>query len=424
MLLFGCASIEPIRQDAISTNTSAIDSYNSTNTTAIDQYNITANVTPIDQYNIPKNATQITNAQKTENKCRPYAMFNFSATLLCSIKPDTGKNYYYCEPRAGKDRVAIVVMKGGIYDSPAMDSGIRAYYASVKKDIGIEAADLRKFDGKSMDELDIFMDELYLDDDVGYVIMVGDDLPLANVTIDSLESLTDMYDRLNIVQRNLGTLTCPDLAISYILPPDDYSDADKAAFVLKVLDTYTGYHNDFVSLEDKYQDSVLMIADTEFGTRTLGYNMTIVRVYNNEYSRVAEEMKKKHSILYLGVHGNPANVDIGLYGPRQTIPPDGSDIHITTLDDYSEFADKYGTPALLVDSGACYAISIKDFGTTGFSPCCWPQIFMESGVWVYYSIPGRDMERAISNERTIGLALRKNVVSPIYVYGDILAHVK
>ena len=285
ILLFGCASIEPIRQDATSTNTSAIDSYNSTNTTAIDQYKITVNATP----NI--------NAQKTEKECQPYAMFNFSATRLCSIKPDTGKNYYYCEPRAGKDRVAIVVMKGGIYDSPAIDSKIFAYYASVRKDIGIEAADPKKFDGKSMDELDIFMDELYLEDDVGYAIMVGDDLPLANVPNDSLESLTAMYNRLNIVQRNFGMLTCPDLAISYILPPEGYSDADKAAFVLKVLDTYTGYHNDFVSLENKYQDSVLAIMDTEFITRTLGYNMTIVKVYNNKYSQVAEEMQKKHAIL-------------------------------------------------------------------------------------------------------------------------------
>lgn len=193
---------------------------------------------------------------------------------------------------------------------------------------------------------------------------------------------------------------------------------------MKVLDTYTGYHDDFASLEDKYQDSVLMITDAGLGTHTLGYNMTIIKVNNNEYSRVAEEMKRKHSILYLGVHGNPANVGMGLYGPRQAVPPDGSGPYATTLDDYSGFADKYGTPALFVDSGACYAISIKDFGMTGFSPCCWPQIFMESGTWVYYSISSRNMEGAISNERTIGLALRKNVVSQIFVYGDILAHVK
>ena len=402
VLLFGCASIGPVRQNVTSTNATATD-----------------------QYNIATNAAQNAIAQKTEKECQPYAPFNFSATRLCSIKPDTGKNYYYCEPRAGKDRVAIVIMKGGIYDSPSMDSGIRAYYASVKKDIGMEAADLRKFDGKSMDELDIFIDELYLEDDVGYAILVGDDLPLANVTIDSLESLADMYDRLNIVQRNLGQVTCSDLAISYILPPMDYSDADKASFVLKVLNTYTGYHNDFTSLEDKYQDSVLAITDTEVPARSPGYNMTIVKVHNNEYSRVAEEMKKKHTIIYLGVHGSPATVGMGLYSPRQTMPSDGSGPYYTTLDDYSEFAGKYGAPALFVDSGACQAISIKDFGRTGFSPCCWPQVFMESGAWVYYIIGGsRDLERAISDERTIGLAIRKNVVSQAFVYGDILAHVR
>ena len=362
-----------------------------------------------------------------EEECLPYALFNFSATRLCSIKPDTKKNYYYCEPRAGKDKVAVVVMKGGIYDSPAIDSQITAYYASVEKDLSIGNPGLRKFEGKSMDELDILMDSLYLDDDVGYVILVGDDLPLANITKDDLESLTDMYDRLNIVQRNFGMLTCPDMAISYMPVPDDYSDADKAAFVTKILETYVGYHNDFATLANRYQDSVLEITDINLGITNLGYNMTIVNVYNNEYSKVLEEMKKKHRVLYLRVHGNPANVGMGLYGPRQaqTMPPDGGASYTTTLEDYSQFVDVYGTPALFVDSGACYAISIKDFGMTGFSPCCWPQIYMESGVWVYYSVSnGFDVEEDISDGSMIGLALRKNVVSQFFVYGDILAHVK
>jgi hypothetical protein len=155
--------------------------------------------------------------------------------------------------------------------------------------------------------------------------------------------------------------------------------------------------------------------------------MTVVNVYNNEYSRVLEEMKEKHRILYLRVHGNPANVGMGLYGPRQvqSMPPDGGAPYTTTLEDYSQFVDEYGTPALFVDSGACYSISIKDFGMTGFSPCCWPQVYMDSGVWVYYSVSnGFDVEKDISDGGMIGLALRKNVVSQFFVYGDILAHVR
>jgi hypothetical protein len=50
---------------------------------------------------------------------------------------------------------------------------------------------------------------------------------------------------------------------------------------------------------------------------------------------------------------------------------------------------------------------------------------MESGVWVYYSVSnGFDVEKDISDGGMIGLALRKNVVSQFFVYGDILAHVK
>jgi hypothetical protein len=56
---------------------------------------------------------------------------------------------------------------------------------------------------------------------------------------------------------------------------------------------------------------------------------------------------------------------------------------------------------------------------------------MESGVWAYYGFGGGEIEtkipriqEAFSNEKSIGLAIRKNMIDQVYIFGDILAHMK
>lgn len=87
-----------------------------------------------------------------------------------------------CEPDASKNKVVVVIQKEGIFDKDIITSRISEYFASVKKDLNIDNAGLKKFEGTTIDELDKFVDGLYLDDDVGYIVLVGDDLPVGNTS--------------------------------------------------------------------------------------------------------------------------------------------------------------------------------------------------------------------------------------------------
>jgi len=327
-----------------------------------------------------------------------------------------------CEPEPEKNKVAVVIAEDGIYDTSVISSQVLEYYEAVKKDLDIDNAGLEKFDGTTINELDKFIDELYLEENVAYVVLIGDDLPVADVSKDDLSNLAAIYEKLQCVNRERCFNACNDLAVSYILPPVLYSNNEKVDFVLAVLETYTSYHDDFATISSNYQKSALFIKmkyppDIEEPPERIDYDLPTTTVYNSEQEKVRGELKQKHIVLKYGcVHGSPTSVGLGIsrYGVQ------------TTLEEYASFAKENGTPALFVESGSCGAIIFRE-GNLRY--CCWPQIFMESGVWVYYILSGggdqvAKMEKAFSNEETIGLAIRKNIVGQNLIFGDILAHIK
>ncbi|MFC1940985.1 hypothetical protein ACFLWL_01040 [Chloroflexota bacterium] len=327
-----------------------------------------------------------------------------------------------CKPAPNKNKVAIVIAKDGIYDTSAISSQILEYYAAVKKDLDIENTGIKKFDSTTISELDIFIDRLYLEENIAYVVLIGDDLPVANVTKDDCRNLHAIYEKLECVNRERCFNACNDLAVSYILPPVFYSSSEKVDFVLQVLETYTGYHDDFAAISTTYQRSALFIttkelAEIEAPFERSDYDLPTTTVYNSEQEKVISELKRKHIILKYGcVHGSATSVGLGI--SRHGIQ--------TTLEEYTSFIEENGTPALFVQSGSCGGATIKE-DNIGY--CCWPQIFMESGVWAYYIFGGGGdqiplMEKAFSKEETIGLAIRKNIVAQNLVFGDILAHMK
>jgi len=356
--------------------------------------------------------------------CSGPTQFEFSSKKHCGKNPETGKfNYCYCEPNKLKNKVAVVYTKGRIYDSDIINFQILEYYKAVKKDLNIENAGLKKFDGKTMDELDKFIDNLYLNDNVGYIILVGDDLPVSNITKDSMVNLHAISDKLECINKDCREcknndcrlLSCNDVAISYILPPVLYSDNEKVEFVFNIFKTYTNYHENFAAVGNEYRKSVLHIQDPEgfTGSPLLGYSLPIVAIQNTETKKVSDELKKKYAVLSLGVHGTTNVVGIGIGG------------QYTTLQEYSAFAKENGTPALFVDSGACQAIAIKDVETGLTRYCCWPQIFMEGGAWVYYAIGSSyGTLKGFSRGETVGFSIRNTVVDQHFIFGDILAHLK
>lgn len=378
-----------------------------------------------------------------------------------------------CTPDKEKNKVAVVIAKGGIYDTERMNSQVLEYYKSVKKDLNIENAGLKKFEGKTIGELDEFVDNLYLNDDVGYIIFVGDDLPVireettefiswnndTGITTYRISEPTgreeiveyplgsrreigkfawlalDYVKRLECTKKDCGHFFCRDVATSFILPPLLYSNDKKLGFVLNILETYTNYHENFDAIIKKYQKSLLFIYDPTYGEASIerdidslrGSGLPIIPVSNTEPEKVTAELKEKHLILSFNVHGQPTYLGMGLHygGPQPTIGQPYS----TTLEEYSNFAKENGVPALFfTDTTACFGASLRHpQGREEY--CCWLQIYMESGVWANYELGGASdqvsrMKRDFSNEKTIGLALRKRMIQQNFVYGDILAHMK
>jgi hypothetical protein len=385
-----------------------------------------------------------------------------------------------CLPNPLKGKVAVIIVKDGIYDNEKISSHVSEYFDSVKKDLGIEAAGLKKFDGTTMDDLDMFVDGLYTKDDVGYIILLGDDFP-ANYTSDSFENDNIFYLANSKLECANGDCNmawppgCKDIAISFILPPLIYppntdSATLKTDFVVKVLEIYTGYHNNFDAIISRYQRSLLYIRDptrlvgsdylrqdpktrinlsVAYEMQKLGYDMPAVFILNNESGRIWEEAKKKHMVLYANVHGQTGVLGLGL--GNETLESVGrifssenhpynatdEDLHnmlksyntYTTLDRWLNFSKEYGLPALFVDSDACERTTLEDenIGQTAYH-CCWPQIFMESGVWAYFTAYYNGdvigVQKRFSDEKTIGLAVRRSWMQYSFIFGDILAHMK
>jgi len=397
-----------------------------------------------------------------------------------------------CNPDYSKNKVAVIITKDGIYDNEEINLQVSKYFDSVKKDLNIDNAGLKKFSGKTISELDQFVDGIYLNNNVVYVILLGDDMPTVisetkrvvsynNETGGAVYNITDsmgrdelveappgsyregtyygpagqIYQKLECVGRDCDYDACSDLAISSILPPLHYLDDEKVAFVLNILKTYTGYHNNFKSLSAGYQRSLLHIRDFSNTNplKAMGYDMPKIVVLNNESERVWEEAEKKHIVLSYDVHGQTGIVGIGLsnetiesIGKKYPLEtelnigkkyPDQQDLLLllqsekmyTTLDEWLNFSKEYGVPSLFVDAFACQFIELED---SSLNHCCWPQVYMESGVWAYYTFGGNEgrygeielMQRGFSRETTIGLAIRKFVISQEFIFGDILAHMK
>jgi len=419
-----------------------------------------------------------------KQNCTDTAQFEFSSKRHCTLNPYTGQiNYCYCEPNMQKNRVAVVVPKGSIYDSASMESQVAEYYAAVSKDLDIGNAGLKRFEGTTIDELDRFVDSLYLDDDVGYIILVGESLPVSAITETNTTNFTAMYDKLSCIGKDCqwwecwvdndnqtgcqlkGERTCRDVAISYILPPVLYSDDEKLEFVLKVFRTYAGYHDNFPAISEAYPKSILHIShpfnSTEFSEIVLppsahfageaieGYGLPVISFLNIEFDRINIEMKNKRMILRYDAHGAPTGVGMGLNNEPYSILKTYADMDYTSLvqesnrtsnyttltnywdlmytdlEEYSNFTRDNGLPALFVDAYAC---NINVMRQENVRYCCWPQVMMDSGVWAYYSMfePGYEslkIRDGIANE-TIGMASRKYIVLNHFVFGDILAHVK
>ena len=360
--------------------------------------------------------------------------------LECERDPQTGKeSRCRCIAAQEKSRLTVIIHEDGSLDTERIRQRTDLFLESVEDDLGIENIGISYFKGESIADLDSFIEDLFYDKDVGYVIVVGDELDLLRGgRMPWLEALD--YD-LSLVGKdwNLpdGSINldafCREVAVSWILPPVQHSDGRKVDFVARVLENYIRYHSNQDGVVDQYQDDYLHIQwknghphlGSDLSPKERGYSRDRVLVLNHEHDSVERELNERHYLLSYHVHGSRSAVGIGLN------PNDEAQEYravYTTIAEFARFVDHLGDPpALLVQASSCQSMIGQGVFLFGDVDCCWPQAMLEAGVWAYYSIGGGGgrifgLEEPLSAERFFGYAIRNTPTGQYIIFGDITAH--
>ena len=92
-----------------------------------------------------------------------------------------------------------------------------------------------------------------------------------------------------------------------------------------------------------------------------------------------------------------------------------------SLQGYTDFVDRNSLPALFMEANACQSHVTED--VNGPLECCWPQIYIGSGVWAYYFIElDEQMQKEFVNSNFFGEAIRNKPIGQYYIVGDITSH--
>ena len=350
---------------------------------------------------------------------------------------DNESNTYIDE---SKNKIAVVVKKDGIYDTSKIREELSSFLDSIKSDLDIDNIGVCRADVDSLDDLDQIVENLYYEDDVGYIILVGRNLAWEGDGWKELQSdiqsaFWHVNDELCYLEERepdeqgkpLGSSEIRNIAISWIMAPDicfndkssDEINDMKKEIVSSVISTYTSYHNNPRETLNQFNQSCLYIYmsdalitfyNREFDNR---YQFNWILVINTQYDKVWEEMQKKHLILDYFVHGTSRTLMINQSESEA----------FTTVEDYANFIEENGIPALFVNAGACeskvfqYDCPITKSGIY----YCWPQVNICNGVWAYYSMLSPACKALSTTSPFIGHVLRHYQTQTI-VFGDITAH--
>ena len=104
-------------------------------------------------------------------------------------------NWEYFKIDESKNKLAIIIKNGGIYDTPEITSRLEDFLESVKNDLDVENISICYTNASSLDELDQFVEKLYHEKDMRYAILIGKKLFLKdNVTS------TSIWDKLHYIK--------------------------------------------------------------------------------------------------------------------------------------------------------------------------------------------------------------------------------
>lgn len=355
--------------------------------------------------------------------------------LQCETDPVSGKQQNCtCIIDETRNKLAVVIKKQGIYDTTSVRNAILQYTKAASRNVGVVNGRIVKFEGSTINELEELMDRLYTERNIAYVVLVGDDLPVAQDVFSVQAQLETVSGEYSDAERK-----CREMAISYVLPPisnpfigkeSTGPKIEKRTFIEQIFKTYAKYHRKPESYFEKYKGFLRIEHDPalskSFGEPIplppLGYSLPTTEVLNSNHQEIQSQLKQKHLLLRFDVHGAVDIIGMGLNLSGLSDEDYGS--IYTSLEEYGNFVKMNGLPALFVDSGSCQATTIS---APGVNLCCWPQMFFRSGVWAYYTLGGSgieklNIEKALEGGETFGYLLRKMPHGQFYIYGDVVAH--
>jgi hypothetical protein len=360
---------------------------------------------------------------------------------ICEESEETKKkDQCYCSFDETRDKVSIVIKKGGVYDDQEPIAKFEQYFDAVETHLGIKSAGVKKFDGATKEELDQFIEGLVKQDLVGYIVLVGMDLPIAlkgdipeiaNQTLLDFPTIGNNYSYVGRTRESDSS--CKDVAISVIVAPetpeiekesrkaDAYTDEKKRAFVSAVFSNFIDYHLNPEETFETFNNGTLAIAwDASFLTspekiseyRTIYFYKPVTLLLNSDHNAIDAEIRKKPLLLIYATHGGIYDLGLGLDGEVFNSNQAVRDIY-----------EENGQVSLFVESHI--ACNQQWIASGLFEFCCWPQTWLSAGAWAFFDVTGEpyhyNFERLLYTEKVLGKALRKTSAHYEMVYGDILA---
>ena len=329
-----------------------------------------------------------------------------------------------------KNKLAVVIKKNGIYDVPEIKEKLEGFLQAVEEDLNIENVGICRSNATSLDELDTFIENLYYEKDVGYIIMVGEDLLWVEdqgwwqvykspgngfYTINDELCFLEAREPDETVEEYDGYYPnkIKDIAISWVIAPRVHllnitaEVKVKRDFISNVISTYTWYHSNPQVVLNQFSRSYLYICDPTLICPSIEFEFDGVVLNNTEHERILEELRERHLLLIYHVHGAWNRAEMGLNETQI----------VTTVDDFSKFVEEDGLPSLFVFGLACHAMDPQPSFIREGENYCWSQMYLKNGVWAYFS----GLEKAFSTDSFIGYTLRHHR-NHIMIYGDITAH--
>jgi hypothetical protein len=345
-----------------------------------------------------------------------------TSTVETDISATTGKaTQYYCNYDETRNKVTIIIKDGGIYDNAETETIFENYFSTVADHLDINNVGVAKFAGSTTNELDAFIEDLVVDQLVGYVILVGSDLPIivesSSYSMIDFDSIDDNFSFVG--RQKTSANQCVDVAISTVLAPLNYDNIAKNNFVRQTFAKFITYHSNTGGTLDRFTDKTLIISDS-FDRDPVDYTEEDKYFFydpmyfaHTEREAIRDAYGYSPTMLTYFGHGSSGSLSLGM-----------SDYEFTFVGDFLTWSSTHGNQPFLFSniSVACQMALIERNFEGEYS---WPQAMMQAGIWNHFQISGtpyhHSFERWFETEKVFGKALRKTFHNQAIVFGDILA---